>query len=103
MHVNSFKYKSKRQPFQKTLGFIKSDDELKWLHKHAHFHRCVLVPGLYCEVDCSSESNQVDFCLVKDGNLFTIFGEKREKEKETEKSKTDSPSKTKGGFCMSIN
>lgn len=39
---------------------------------------CVLVPGLYSEVDGSSESNQVDFSLVKDGNLLTIFGEKRE-------------------------
>lgn len=40
---------------------------------------CVLVPGLYSEVDGSSECNQVDFSLVKDGNLLTIFGEKREK------------------------
>lgn len=40
---------------------------------------CVLVPGLYSEVDGSSEGNQVDFCLVKDGNLLTIFGEHREK------------------------
>lgn len=45
-----------------------------------------MVPGLYCEVDGSSESNQVDFCLVKDGNLFTIFGEKRVKEKGTKGS-----------------
>lgn len=40
---------------------------------------CVLVPGLYSEIDGSSECNQVYFCLVKDGNLLTIFGEKREK------------------------
>lgn len=46
-----------------------------------YFHRCVLVPGLYSEVDGSSECNQVDFCLVKDGNFFTIFGETREEKK----------------------
>lgn len=50
-----------------------------------YFHRCVLVPGLYSEVDGSSECNQVDFCLVKDGNFFTVFGEMRE-EKEREEN-----------------
>lgn len=43
---------------------------------------CVLVPGLYSQVDGSSEGNQVDFCLVKDGNLLTIFGEKREESQQ---------------------
>lgn len=28
------------------------------------------VPGLYSEVDCSSESDQVNFCLIKDGDLL---------------------------------
>lgn len=31
---------------------------------------CDCVPGLYSEVDGSSESHQVDLCPVKDGDLF---------------------------------
>lgn len=31
---------------------------------------CVCVPRLYSKVDGSSESNQVDFSLVKDGDLL---------------------------------
>lgn len=97
VHLKSFKYKSNL--FKKTWGSKKTDDKSKWWHRRAYFHRCVLVPGLYCEVDGSSESNQVDLCLVKDGNLFTIFGEKREKRKKTGVCQKQ----VKGGFCMSIN
>lgn len=63
-----------------------------------YFHRCVLVPGLYSEVDGSSECNQVDFCLVKDGNFFTIFGEMRE-----EKEREECQKQFIGEFCMSVN
>lgn len=34
------------------------------------------VPGLNSEVDGSSESNQVDFCLIKDGDFLVLEGDK---------------------------